>query len=210
MAKRGNLFVISGPTAAGKGTICAKLCERREDIRLSVSCATRAPRKGEIDGTHYFFISDEQFDAMIQGDELLEFANVHGKKYGTPLRFVMDNLEKGIDVLLEIDVQGAQQVINKKIPLTPVFVIPPSKQELLSRLRSRGTETEEQIATRLRTAREEMRVADHYDYIIVNEELDSAVKMLESIIDASHAQKAEHMTLLQALNQQFQELDSQV
>ena len=205
MAKKGNLFVISGPTAAGKGTICAKLCERRKDIMLSVSCATRAPRINEIDGLHYFFISDEQFDAMAEADELLECANVHGKKYGTPRRFVEEHLDKGIDVLMEIDVQGAQQVIAKHIPLTPVFVIPPSREVLEGRLRSRGTETAEQISVRLHTAREELRVAEQYQYMIVNRDLDEAVRVLESIIDASHARKEEHLELLGELYQQFQE-----
>ena len=206
MAKKGNLFVISGPTAAGKGTICAKLCERRNDIKLSISCATRAPRCNEIDGIHYFFISDEQFDDMIEQGELLEHACVHGKKYGTPRNFVMENLERGIDVLLEIDVQGAQQVIDKNIPLTSVFVIPPSKDVLLDRLRSRGTETEAQIQTRLMTAKTEMGSADHYEFIIINSDLDEAVSALEAVIDASHTRKQEHACLLKNLYQQFQEV----
>ncbi len=207
MTKKGNLFVVSGPTAAGKGTICAKLCERRPDIKLSVSCTTRAMRPGEIDGVHYFFVSDEKFNEMILSDELLEHAGVHGKQYGTPRGFVMEMLSHGQDVILEIDVQGAKQVKAKNlVDIKPVFVIPPSKDVLVQRLRSRGTETEAQIAIRLKTAQTELLEAESYPYLIVNDDLDEAIDRLEAIIDASHAERAEHVSLLHELYQQFQEV----
>lgn len=210
MTKRGNLFIVSGPTAAGKGTICTKLSARRPDIKLSVSCATREIRKGEIDGVHYFFVTLARFDEMIEHGELLEHANVHGNKYGTPRAFVEEMLNSGNDVILEIDVQGAQQVMEKKLdginPI-PVFVLPPSREVLEQRLRTRATETEEQIQTRLKTAASELLEAKKYKYLIVNEELEPAVKTLEGIIDASHAEAGAHMGLLQSLYNQFQEVN---
>ncbi len=206
MAQRGNLFVVSGPTAAGKGTICAKLCERRKDIKLSVSCATRAMRPGEIDGVHYFFVTNQRFDEMIQNGELLEWANVHGNRYGTPRAFVLEQLDKGYDVILEIDVQGGKQVLAQDMDLTGVFVLPPSKRELMNRLQSRGTETQEQIRVRLATAAGELCEAERYPYLVVNDQLDTAVRRLEAVIDASHARHAEHEQLLQSLKQQFQEV----
>ena len=206
MTKKGNLFIVSGPTAAGKGTICAKLCERRQDIKVSISCATRAPRNNEVNGVHYFFINDEEFDRMIDAGELLEHADVHGKKYGTPRKFVMDMLDVGSDVILEIDVQGASQVMSHAgISLTEVFVLPPSKDILLERLRNRGTETEEQIAVRIKNVEAELAEAQHYGYVIINSDLESAVRCLEAIIDASHARREEHEALLHELCQQFQE-----
>lgn len=206
MAKRGNLFVVSGPTAVGKGTLCALLCERRKDIKLSISCATRQMRPNETDGVHYFFISDERFDQMIAQDKLLEYANVHGNRYGTPRAWVMERLDEGFDVILEIDVQGGKQVLSKDIELTGVFVLPPSKQELIKRLASRGTETEEQIRVRLATAAGELREAGIYHYMIVNDQLDAAVRKLEAIIDASHETIAQHRELLNELDRQFQEV----
>ncbi len=207
MTKKGNLFVVSGPTAAGKGTICAKLCERRPDIKLSVSCTTRAMRPGEVDGVHYFFISDAQFSEMILAGELLEHAGVHGKQYGTPRGFVVDMLNRGLDVILEIDVQGARQVeARKMVETTPIFVIPPSKEVLIKRLRDRGTESEEQITVRLKTAQTELVEAENYPYLIVNDDLEEAVRSLEAVIDASHAEREEHVDLLHELYQQFQEV----
>lgn len=207
MTKKGNLFVVSGPTAAGKGTICSKLCERRPDIKLSVSCTTRAMRPGEVDGVHYFFISDEKFNEMILAGELLEHAGVHGKQYGTPRGFVVDMLNQGLDVILEIDVQGGKQVkAQNMVDIIPIFVIPPSKEVLVQRLRDRGTETEEQIAVRLKTAQSELIEAEDYRYLIVNDVLEDAIRRLEAVIDASHAERAEHVDLLHELYQQFQEV----
>lgn len=203
---RGNLFVVSGPTAVGKGTICNKLCERRPDIKVSISCTTRAPRPNEIDGVHYYFVSEERFEQMIEHGELLEHAKVHGNHYGTPRERVSQMLDEGDDVILEIDVQGSRQVLSKQMHLTPIFVLPPSKQELLHRLTVRGTETEEQINIRLHNAANELKEAHHYKYLVVNDDLDQATRRLEAIIDASHAAYQENENLLHSLYKQFQEV----
>lgn len=205
MAKRGNLFVVSGPSGVGKGSICALLSQRRKDIKLSVSCATRAIRPNEIDGVHYFFVSNERFDQMIESDELLEHADVHGNRYGTPRKWVLDTLEQGCDVILEIDVQGGKQVLARDVELIGVFVLPPSKDELIKRLKARGTETQQQVDIRVHNAARELKEAESYPYLIVNDDLQGAVKKLEAIIDASHETIAQQSELLQSLYHQFQE-----
>jgi guanylate kinase len=151
---------------------------------FSVSATTRAPRAGEIDGVSYFFVSKERFEEMIQNDELLEYAQFVSNSYGTPRAYVEQQLERGMNVILDIEVQGARNIVNMIPDAVSVYMIPPSYEELEKRLRGRGTETEEQIQGRLQTAINEARAADFYRYIIVNDNLETAVNELDAIMTA--------------------------
>lgn len=181
---KGKLLVLSGPSGVGKGTVLGELMKRRTDMCFSVSATTRAPRAGEIDGVSYFFVSKERFEEMIQNDELLEYAQFVSNSYGTPRAYVEQQLERGMNVILDIEVQGARNIVNMIPDAVSVYVIPPSYEELERRLRSRGTETEEQIQGRLQTAIEEAKQADFYRYIIVNDNLENAVNELDAIMTA--------------------------
>lgn len=182
----GKLFVMSGPSGTGKGTICKQLFKDRPNMISSVSMTTRSPREGEKEGVNYFFVSKEEFENKIDSDGLLEYARVFENYYGTPRQFVMDNLEKGNDVLLEIDVQGAMQVKEKYEEAILVFIMPPSLIELKNRIVGRGTETEDSIKKRFGEALKEIHMADHYDYMIVNDVLEDAVLDFEKIVDAEY------------------------
>ena len=181
--KKGTLFVFSGPSGVGKGTLNAKLfAEFGDQIAFSVSATTRAPREGEIDGKHYFFISRQVFENRIANNEFLEYAQFAGNCYGTPKPYVLSLLEQGKNVLLEIEVQGAMQVMERMPECVSIFVLPPSFEELERRLRGRGTESEEKVRARLETARGEIAYAPRYQYQIVNgEDVDAAYQQLRSI-----------------------------
>lgn len=181
--KKGLLFVISGPSGVGKGTICKKLLERRKELKLSVSVTTRAPRPGEIEGVNYFFRSEEQFQDMIERDEFLEYMCVFGKNhYGTPKAYVAEQRAQGNDVILEIDVNGALNVKKRCPDAVMIFIAPPSMETLKKRLVGRGTETEEAVERRFAEAVKELAAAGKYDYIVVNDSLDKAVNDTESIL----------------------------
>ena len=181
--KKGTLFVFSGPSGVGKGTLNSKLfAEFGDQMAFSVSATTRAPREGEIDGTHYFFISRQEFENKIANNVFLEYAQFAGNCYGTPKSYVMSLLEAGKNVLLEIEVQGAMQVMERMPECVSIFVLPPSFEELERRLRGRGTETEDKIQKRLETARGELAYADKYQYRVVNGgDLEAAYQELRSI-----------------------------
>jgi guanylate kinase len=179
---KGKLFVLSGPSGAGKGTLRKKVFETVEDIRFSISCTTRPPRQGEKDGVDYRFISEEAFLTLLEEDRFLEYAKVHGHYYGTLRDDVERTLSSGIDMVLEIDVQGAFQVREKMPESILVFVSPPSLEELERRLRERGTESGENLRIRLRNARLEMLKSADYDYVIVNDDAERASNELKSII----------------------------
>lgn len=167
--KRGVLFVFSGPSGVGKGTLKAKLFEEFADrIAYSVSVTTRGPREGEVDGKDYFFISRQEFERRVKNNEFLEHAEFAGNCYGTPRAYVEKLLDSGMNVVLEIDVQGALQVMKSMPECVSVFILPPSFEELEHRLRGRGTETEEKVRERLETAKRELPYAPQYDYQIVN------------------------------------------
>ena len=167
--KRGVLFVFSGPSGVGKGTLKAKLFEEFADrIAYSVSATTRGPREGEVDGKDYFFITRQEFERRVQNNEFLEHAEFAGNCYGTPRAYVEKLLNSGMNVVLEIDVQGALQVMKSMPECVSVFILPPSFEELEHRLRGRGTETEEKVRERLETAKRELPYAPQYDYQIVN------------------------------------------
>ena len=179
----GDVTVISGPTAVGKGTVVRALCEQHPDLWVSVSATTRAPRPGEVEGVHYLFVSDDEFDELIAGDGLLEWALVHGAdRYGTPAAPVRAALAAGRKVILEIEVQGARQVKQRMPEVRTVFIAPPSWAALKERLVGRGTETPAQMARRLRTAEGELAVADEFDHVVVNDDLGTAVAELVELL----------------------------
>lgn len=181
--RKGNLFVISGPSGAGKGTIVARLMERIPDAWLSVSATTRAPRTGEEDGVHYLFLSGQRFDELIQNDGLLEWANVHGNKYGTPRALVEERMAAGQQVILEIDVQGGFQVRDVIPDAHLVFIEPPSLEVLENRLRGRGTDSEESIVLRMRNAELELSRKMEYDIQFVNDNLDECTNEVVAYIE---------------------------
>jgi len=182
--KKGILFVLSGPSGVGKGTIKDALLAEMNDICVSISATTRQARAGEVDGKDYFFVSETVFDNMIKDEKLLEWANVYTNSYGTPRDFVLSNLEKGLDVLLEIDIQGALQV--KKIIPEGVFIFlsPPNIEELARRLCSRGKDSQESIDLRMAACKEEMTYIKYYNYVVVNDYVEEAVKKVRAIICA--------------------------
>ncbi len=179
----GDVTVISGPTAVGKGTVVRALRELHPELWVSVSATTRAPRPGEVDGEHYLFVSDAEFDELVATDGLLEWALVHGTdRYGTPAAPVRAALASGRKVILEIEVQGARQVKRRMPEVRTVFIAPPSWGTLRERLVGRGTETPEQMDRRLHTAEGEMAVADEFDHVVVNDDLGTAVEQLVELM----------------------------
>lgn len=181
---KGKLFVISGPSGAGKGTICKDVLSEEKDIRLSVSMTTRSPREGEIDKVHYHFADHETFEGLIAEGGFLEYANVYGNYYGTPRQQVLQWLDEGTDVILEIDVQGALQVKKSYPEGILIFILPPSFEELKNRIIGRGSETEETMSRRLGAALQEISTIDKYDYNVVNDDLQTAVNKVRAIIKA--------------------------
>lgn len=182
MFNKGLLIVVSGPSGAGKGTICSAYLQRNPQAVLSVSVTTRKPRAGEKEGVDYFFRDKETFLKMVENGEFLEYAEVYGNYYGTPKRFVEEKLADGRDVILEIDIQGALQVKERFPEAVFVFVIPPSMEELKRRIVKRGTEDAETIYRRFQSAYEELNYISRYNYVIINDTVDSAVAKLEAIV----------------------------
>ena len=183
MSAPARLTVLAGPTAVGKGTVAAYIRENHPEIWISVSATTRAPRPGEVDGRHYLFVSDEEFDRMVERGELLEWAVVHRRaRYGTPRRPVEQALEAGRPALLEIDLQGARQVRDTMPDALFVFLKPPSWEELVNRLVGRGTETEEERTARLETAVEELAAEPEFDVTVVNSEIQRAGEELVALM----------------------------
>ncbi len=184
--ERSRLLVLAGPTAVGKGTVAAHIREHNPEIHLSVSATTRAPRPGEIDGVHYYFVDDEEFDRLIAEDELLEYAVVHNKsRYGTPRAPIDAALAAGKTVLLEIDLQGARQVRRAEPAATLIFLLPPTWDELVQRLVGRGTEGAEERARRLRTAKVELAAQNEFDHLIVNEDVAAAAAEVVELSSSS-------------------------
>lgn len=182
--RKGLLLVVSGPSGAGKGTICKAILDQNDQIKLSVSATTRKPRNGEVHGVNYFFLEKEEFTSMIEKGEFLEHAQIYDNFYGTPKAAIIETLEKGQDVILEIEMQGARQVKEVYPEGIFVFVLPPSLKELKNRIVGRGTETVEEIEKRFSCAFEEIKQIDDYDYFIVNQDVEKSVKELEAIISS--------------------------
>jgi len=179
------IIVLAGPSGVGKGTVIAWVREHRPDAWLSVSATTRAPRPGEVDGVNYHFLSREQFDEMIRNGEFLEWAEYAGNRYGTPIAPVLERQASGHPVLLEIELQGARQVRERLPQATLVFLAPPSWEELVRRLRDRGTESAEIVERRLATAREEMAAESEFDVTIVNDSVESAGQGLIDLLESA-------------------------
>ncbi|MFJ2541727.1 guanylate kinase [Microbacterium sp. NPDC087589] len=183
---RSRLLVLAGPTAVGKGTVAAHIREHNPEIHLSVSATTRAPRPGEVDGVHYYFVDDAEFDRLIAEDELLEYAVVHNRsRYGTPRAPIDAALAAGKTVLLEIDLQGARQVRKAEPAATLIFLLPPTWDELVQRLVGRGTEGAEERARRLRTAKVELAAQNEFDHLIVNEDVAAAAAEVVELSSSS-------------------------
>ena len=196
MKEKGRMFVISGPSGAGKSTVVFKAIEGRDDVCFSTSVTTRKPRPNEVDGREYFFVDLDQFKEMVENDELLEHATYVANSYGTPRKFVEEKLDSGLDVLLDIEVQGARQINEKTPDAVKIFIIPPSLAELRRRLVGRGTDTERAIEARLIRARQEYAEADFYDYIIINDDPDRAAKELAAIMLAERCKAEGRMHFL--------------
>jgi guanylate kinase len=187
--EKGLLFVLSGPSGVGKGTVCAALRKVNDQIAYSVSATSRPPREGEVEGVNYFFKTREQFEEMIRYEQFLEWAEYVNNYYGTPRQFVLDMLDQGKDVILEIEVQGALQVKERFPEGVFIFLAPPHMEELRQRLKNRGTESDEVISSRIQKAVEELEMMKKYDYVVVNDEVDLAVKRIEAIILAEHCRQ---------------------
>jgi guanylate kinase len=184
MNNRGMLIILSGPSGSGKGTIVRQLLEQRDDTVLSVSVTTRAPRTGEREGVHYYFKTKQEFERLIENGELLEYAEYNGDYYGTPVKPVEKCVREGKNVILEIEVQGAEKVMDKREDIVSIFITAPSLTELERRLRRRGSETDASIEQRLKIARWELTRAFRYDYVVLNDEVPLAVERIQAIISA--------------------------
>ncbi len=184
--KEGNLIVISGPSGAGKATVINGVVKNNPNMWVSVSCTSRDIRGQEVDGVEYFFIGKEGFEEKIKNDEFLEYAEFSGNYYGTLKNTIEEKLVKGIDVILEIEVQGALQINNKVEEAIFIFIMPPSMEELKRRLTARGTETEDKIFRRFQTAYKEINEVSKYNYVVVNDEVDKAVSKVEAILQAEN------------------------
>lgn len=196
MQQKGLLVVVSGPSGAGKGTVCQKLLAQRDTAKYSVSATTRKPREGEIEGTNYFFVSESKFLDMIDNNGLIEWDKYCDNYYGTPKSYVESCIEDGLDVVLEITVAGALEIKQKYPECVLIFIIPPSYEELKRRIISRGTECCEVIEKRLEQAFKEMKYASKYDYLVLNDSVDSAAINIEKILDAERLKPSRNIELL--------------
>ncbi len=204
--KAGNLIVISGFSGAGKGTIVKKLIEEYDNYELSVSMTTRAPRPGEVHGVHYFFSTDEEFEKIIADNGMIEYAGYCGHYYGTPRAFVEQKLAEGKDVILEIEIQGAQKVRRQFPSAVLLFVMAPSAKVLHQRLTGRGTESEEVIRGRMWRAVEESEEVDTYDYVVINDDLEECVKQVHGIVTAAHARPSQNQEFINTIKQELKDI----
>ncbi|GGJ86447.1 guanylate kinase [Lentibacillus kapialis] len=187
--ENGILFILSGPSGVGKGTVRRELFKRANELKYSISMTTREMRAGEAEGVDYFYRTNEEFEQMIEAGQLLEYARFVNNYYGTPRKYVEDTLQDGKDVFLEIEVQGAMQVKENFPEGVFIFLFPPSLEELKNRIVERGTESQELVLRRLKEARKEIDMMDAYDYVVVNDNVDTAVTKIQSIIQSEHCKR---------------------
>ena len=202
MNKRGILAIISGLSGAGKGTVVNKLLEK-DNYAVSISATTREPRQGEVDGKNYFFKSRDEFENMIENNQLIEYAEYVGNYYGTPRDYVFKKLEEGYDVILEIEMQGALKVKEKFPETALIFITPPSADELKKRLVGRGTETIEQIDKRMSRAVDECDYMNKYDYIVLNDDLDECVDEIHRLLQSIHNAKENQSELIEKITEEL-------
>ena len=203
MKQQGILAVVSGFSGAGKGTLMKALLEKYDNYALSISATTRKPREGEAHGREYFFMSVDEFEALIANDQLIEHAKYVSNYYGTPRSYVEEKMAEGKDVILEIEIQGALKVKEKFPETLLIFVVPPSAEELKKRLIGRGTETMEVIEQRMNRATEEAEAMDAYDYILVNDDLNKAVESLHNLIQSQHMQARCNAELIKTMKEEL-------
>lgn len=204
--QKGIIIVVSGFSGAGKGTVMKALTAKYDKYALSISATTRNPRPGEENGREYFFVSNEEFEKLIEENGLIEHAGYVDHYYGTPRKFVEDQLDAGKDVILEIEIQGALQIKGQYPEAVLLFIMPPSAMELKKRLTGRGTETEEVIAQRLKRAKEESVGIEKYDYIVVNDDLDECVEQVHDIISAAHMAPSRNLDFINTIRNELNEL----
>ncbi len=203
MERKGIIIVVSGFSGAGKGTLMKALMAKYDNYALSVSATTRNPRPGEVNGREYFFVSNEEFEKLIKENGLIEHAGYVDHYYGTPRKFVEDKLSQRIDVILEIEIQGALQIKEQYPDAVLLFVMPPSAAELEKRLRGRGTETEEVILQRLKRAREESVGIEKYDYLVINDDLEQCTERLHNIIEAAHSTPQRNLDFIDTIREEL-------
>jgi len=199
MQRKGLLVVVSGPSGAGKGTVCQKLLYQRDNIRYSVSATTRKPREGEVEGKNYFFVSESKFLDMLDNDALIEWDKYCDNYYGTPKSYVDSSLEDGLDIILEITVEGALEIKQKYPECVLIFILPPSFEELRRRIENRATECCDVIEKRLLQASNELKHVLKYDYLILNDSVDNAVLNIEKVLDAERLKPSRNTALLNTL-----------
>jgi len=199
MARQGILIVLSGPSGTGKGTICKELLQQYPNLQYSISATTRPPRVGETDGVNYWFTAPEDFQSMVNNDDLLEWAEVYGNYYGTPRRYVTQTLHSGKDVVLEIDTQGALQIKAKFPQGVFIYIVPPSIGELALRITKRGTDSPEVIEKRLKAAYEELSFAYKYNYVVVNDKVAEATARIVAIITAEKCRVERNTDLIKTI-----------
>ncbi len=203
MNDKGILIVVSGFSGAGKGTLMKRIMEKYDNYALSISATTRAPREGEVPGREYFFKTMDEFEKMIAQEELIEYAKYVSNYYGTPKAYILEQLEAGKDVILEIEIQGALKVREKFPDTLLLFVTPPSAKELEHRLTMRGTETPEVIASRMARACEEAEFMDHYDYLVINDDLEECVEELHELIQREHQKVTRNISFIDQMKREL-------
>jgi len=202
-ARRGVLFVVSSPSGGGKGTLIKRVLSTVPNLGYSVSYTTRPPRNGEVNGREYFFVTTDQFEAMIAAEEFLEWAHVHGKLYGTSRQQVSQEISQGRDIILEVDVQGAASVRQLLPDAVTIFILPPSLETLRKRLLARGTDSEEELELRLRNAPNELRNYKDFDFVIINENVERATNQLRAVINAERVRPSHQEDSIQTIIKNF-------